>query len=112
MRRFFIVLAFLGAMLAGWMPAASMAAHSGHGTTTAITHHDASAAHADGDRASPDHRTGGHPRLHPLLCAACFAVTPDAGVSAPAPRALARVEGEATTLSGIDLPPLDPPPRT
>ncbi|MCV3735377.1 hypothetical protein OCK02_04105 (plasmid) [Rhizobium sp. TRM96647] len=136
MKRLFLILAMLAAMVSGWTPALAAtqqagmaAAHGAHDTqgsqVPGIAQHIGS-VHGDGDHgddlradagqashpAHGEHRDGQkHGALHPLLCSACFAVVAG-GVALPVTGA----EAGATALpvaifhGGEVLPPV-PPPR-
>ncbi len=96
------MLAVLGAVLSGWVPA--MAA-----TQAAARPAGMHALHATAGEDSG----GTHGKSHPIACSACFAIeaerleAPDrlAAISSPLPAA-------ATPLAGLARRPLDPPPRS
>lgn len=128
MRRLFLLLAMLAAMVSGWTPAlaatqqAGMAVlHAAHGPVPPAAGHHRDGHHRDGQSADaqqaaqspggehPD--TQGHGAQHPLLCSACFAVVAESEAP-PAPFAKADATLLPVTIffGGEVLPPV-PPPR-
>lgn len=133
MKRLFLILAMLAAMVSGWTPA--LAATQQAGMSGAHAAHDAYDAgpaqqttgshghvgHGDSLRADApqvgqppheDHRDGQkHGALHPLLCSACFAVVAE---SDTLPAVGTKTSGTALPVAifrgGEVLPPV-PPPR-
>ena len=106
MRPFLFVLAILGALFSGWLPA--MAA--------TMTVGQPAGAHAMHDR---DGKNGGgehgktKPMAHPVACSACFAI--EAERIEPAGRLLVLSERTPLippALAGLAPRPLDPPPRS
>ena len=136
MKRLFLILAMLAAMVSGWTPALAAtqqagmaAAHGAHDTqgsqVPGIAQH-AGGAHGDGGHgdglrtdaqqashpAHGEHRDGQkHGALHPLLCSACFAVVAG-GVALPVTGAEAGTTALPVAIfhGGEVLPPV-PPPR-
>ncbi len=131
MRRLFLLLAMLAAMVSGWTPAlaatqqAGMAGmHAAHGPAPRAAGHHGDGRyrghgddrHADAEQAtqSPggEHPDGQrHAAQHPLLCSACFAVVAE---SEALPSTFAKAGATALPVSifcgGEVLPPV-PPPR-
>lgn len=103
MRRLFVILAFVAALLAGWTPA--MAA-SLHAATVANEH----AGHLAGGK-HQDQGNQKHQAVHPLLCSACFAVVAEADRIAPPPAPSVHPATISDTLLGGYVLPLEPPPR-
>ncbi|WP_147272154.1 hypothetical protein [Phyllobacterium salinisoli] len=112
MRRFIILIAVLGALVSGWLPALSATfdiggGHTMSGTETAHSLHRGS--HEHGSRQSDERKDAA---VHPMLCAACFALPAESG---PALRKVAPVSAYgaalAQPLAGTVPSPLSPPPR-
>lgn len=103
-RRLFVTLAFVAALLAGWTPA--MAA-SLHAAAVASEHAD---YRADNEHAH--HGDQKHKAVHPLLCSACFAVVAEAARIAPPLVRPTRPVAISDTLTGGYVLPLEPPPRS
>lgn len=110
MRRLFLILAFLGALVAGWTPlmassmhaAASPAGHAGH----AVTLQDDHTGH---EKHKQDNQK--HGRVHPLLCSACFAVVAEGLSVSPSRSPFALPLPSVATMTGGIVRPLAPPPR-
>ena len=100
------MLALVGALLSGWLPA--MAATLEVGQPAGLhAMHDMSHGHDGGEHGKAK------PMAHPLACSACFAI--EAGRIEPAGRIAVpagRVAFAPPALAGLTLPPLDPPPRS
>ena len=106
MRQILFMLAILGAVFSGWVPAmaSTLAAaqpagmHAMHGMAT----EDGGSEHGKSK-----------PAAHPVACSACFAIEAE---RLQTPRRLADVSSPvsavASPLSGLSLRPLDPPPRS
>ena len=100
------MLALLGAVLSGWVPAmaSTLAAaqpagmHAMHGMAA----EDGSSEHGKSK-----------PTAHPVACSACFAIEAE---RLETPRRLAEMSRHEVAspplLSGLSLRPLDPPPRS
>ena len=106
MRQVLFVLAILGAVLSGWVPAvaAAMTAAQPAGLHAmhAMTGEDGGSEHGKSKQV-----------LHPVACSACFAI--EAQRPEPLGRSLdisSRVVATTPPLSGLALRPLDPPPRS
>lgn len=105
MRQILFVLAVLGALLAGWVPA--MAATADVARPAAESVH--AMHHAGHDEGEKEH---GKAAAHPTACTACFAIaagTIEAGT--PGAKAPARLVPLSRHLTGLAPLPLDPPPR-
>ena len=107
MRQILFVLALLGAVLAGWIPA--MAA-----TMTVAQPAGMHAMHAmtgeTGDTSADKGKT--KPMAHPVACAACFAIEAER-LETPARVSTlsSRLPAVTPQLAGLALRPLNPPPR-
>ena len=111
MRQILFVLALLGAVLAGWIPA--MAA-----TMTVAQPAGMHAMHAmtgeTGDTSADKGMDKGKtkPMAHPVACAACFAIEAER-LETPARFSTlsSRLPAVTPQLAGLALRPLNPPPR-
>ncbi|MDX3925669.1 MAG: hypothetical protein QHC90_07645 [Shinella sp.] len=110
MRRFFLFLAFFGALFSGWMPALSATLDAGRPAHHAQAGHtDHSAHHNEEGKKGSEH---GSKAVHPVLCAACFALPADnAEARRIAPPISAYGNEAAKPLAGKIPSPLDPPPK-
>lgn len=106
MRSFFFVLALLGAVLAGWMPA--MAA-----TMSVAQPAGMHAMHVMDGENGGDTQNKSKPMAHPVACAACFAIEAER-FEAPGRilTPLSRLSAVTPQLAGLALRPLNPPPRS
>lgn len=106
MRHLLFVLALLGAVLAGWMPA--MAA-----TMSAAQPAGMHAMHAMDADTGGDTQNKAKPMAHPVACAACFAIEAER-LEAPGRILTPSTHLPAATpqLAGLAPHPLDPPPRS
>ncbi len=106
MRQILFVLAILGAVLSGWVPAIAATLHAASPAGMHAMHQTASE-----DGGSEHGKT--KPAAHPVACSACFAI--EAVRLEPMNRALdiaSRFSAETPPLAGLALSPLDPPPRS
>ena len=106
MRQILFVLAILGAVFSGWVPAIAATLHAGQSTSMHAMHRTA------GEDDGSEHGKA-KSAAHPLACSACFAI--EAERLEPVSRALgvsSRVPAATPQLAGLALPPLDPPPRS
>lgn len=106
MRQVLFVLAILGAVLSGWVPAAAA-------TMTAAQPAGMHAMHQTAGEDGGGEHGKAKPSAHPLACSACFAI--EAARLEPIGRSLdisSRVSAATPQLAGLALPPLDPPPRS
>ncbi|MGB3813249.1 MAG: hypothetical protein WA950_08475 [Shinella sp.] len=106
MRQILFVLAILGAVVSGWVPAIAATLHAAQ----------PAGMHAMHQTAMDD--TGGEhgkskPAAHPTVCSACFAIEAHR-LEPPSriPDISSRVSAATPQFSGLALPPLDPPPRS
>jgi hypothetical protein len=105
MRQIFLVLAILGAVLSGWVPAIAATLHAGQTAGLHTMHQMA------GEEDGSEHGKA-KPAAHPVACSACFAI--EAQRLEPVSLVLdisSRVSAAMPQLAGLALPPLDPPPR-
>ncbi|WP_119254418.1 hypothetical protein [Shinella zoogloeoides] len=106
MRQVLFVLAILGAVLSGWVPAVAATMTAAQPAGMHAMHHMA------GEDGGGEHGKA-KPSAHPLACSACFAIEAarlepigrDLDISSP-------VSAATPQLAGLALPPLDPPPRS
>ncbi|MFP5076028.1 hypothetical protein ACLE20_01840 [Rhizobium sp. YIM 134829] len=122
MRRLALALAVLCAILSGWMPALAQlpghaaGAHSHHGDPAALpaaqhAGHGSNLSHAP-QPGSCGHDCAGHRAIHPLLCAACFAIeTEEAVPTLPLALKPAFTREQAAALVARDPAPRVPPPK-
>jgi hypothetical protein len=107
MRQILFVLALLGAVLAGWIPA--MAA-----TMTVAQPASMHAMHAMAGETGGEAEGKGtaKPMAHPVACAACFAIEAER-LEAPGRISTlsSRLPAVTPQLAGLALRPLNPPPR-
>ncbi|MEW9616421.1 hypothetical protein AB3G45_21625 [Shinella sp. S4-D37] len=106
MRQFLFVLAILGAVLSGWVPAIAATQHAAQ-TGMHAGHPVAGAAHgkAEQDRTNP--------AVHPMACSACFAIETAGPQPLQSRIGLShRFTAAVRQLAGLALRPLDPPPRS
>lgn len=106
MRQVLFVLAILGAMLSGWVPAVAATLHAAPQAGMHTMHQT-----AGDDGAHAQHK--GKAAAHPIACSACFAV--EAARPAPLYRRLdisSRIPATMPRLAGLFPFPLDPPPRS
>lgn len=109
MRQMLLILALVGAIVSGWLPAMAAtldvarpdAMHAMHQTV------------ADESGSEHDEHGKTKPAAHPLACSACYAIEADQ------PDARSRmisissdISAAMPQLAGMDLCPLDPPPRS
>jgi hypothetical protein len=115
MRQILFVLAVLGAIVSGWVPAiaatldAAGPFHGMHATAIAAAG-DVHAAH-ERDHGQQHEKT--KPAAHPVACSACFAI--EAARLEPLNRRLdisSPVSAATPQLAGLAPSPLDPPPRS
>ena len=95
------VLALVGAVLSGWLPAISAAMNAGQATGMHAMHQ------TDGEDGKSK------PVAHPVACSACFAI--ETARLEPLNRSLdisSRVSATMPQLAGLALRPLNPPPRS
>jgi hypothetical protein len=106
MRPFLFVLAMLGALLAGWVPAMAATFDAGR-----IAAYDAHAGHQGHHGSGEDQH--GKKALHPMACPACFAI-PTTAIEAVPPLSFtsAYMSLRAPRFIGVEPLPLDPPPRS
>ena len=105
------MLAILGALLSGWLPAMAATLHVAQ---PAGVH----SMHDMGEKIGGKKDGGGEhgktkPMAHPVACSACFAIEAERIV--PAGRLLIPLERASAlspALDGLALRPLDPPPRS
>lgn len=104
MRQVVFVLAILGAVLSGWIPAVAA-------TLAAAQPAGMHAMHRMQEENGGEHGKA-KPAAHPLACSACFAIEA-ARLEPPDGRATLSSLLPATVaqLAGLTPPPLDPPPR-
>ena len=106
MRQILFIFAILGAILSGWVPAMAATLNAGQ---TAGMH----AMHQMAGEDGGSKHGKAKPSAHPVACSACFAI--EAGRLEPLGR-IAEVSNHVSAatpqLSGLALPPLDPPPRS
>lgn len=107
MRQFLLVVAILGAVLSGWVPAvAATLSLAQPGGMHAL--HQMAKKTGDGE-----HSDKSKPAAHPVACSACFAIEVSALDSV---RQALDVSSHTATavpqLTGRALPPVDPPPRS
>lgn len=106
MRQILFVLAILGAVFSGWVPAIAATLNAGQPAGMHAMHQMA------GEDGGGEHRKS-KPAAHPVACSACFAI--ETQRLEPVSFALAissRVSAAMPQLAGLALPPLDPPPRS
>lgn len=106
MRQILFVLAILGAVLSGWVPAIAATLHAASPAGMHAMHR---TANEDGGGEHGKSKAA----AHPIACSACFAI--EAGRLEPLNRALdiaSRFSAETPQLAGLALSPLDPPPRS
>lgn len=106
MRQVLFVLAILGAVLSGWVPAVAATMTAAQPAGMHAMHHMA------GEDGGGEHGKT-KPSAHPVACSACFAI--EAARPEPIGRSLdisSRVSAATPQLAGLALPPLDPPPRS
>lgn len=104
MKRMMVILAVLGAVLSGWIPAMAATMTLGHAVPAAH--------HASGTDSGTDH---GKPAkaVHMTACSACFAIEATRIDERNRPVIIAaRVSFATAPLDGLTVPPADPPPRT
>ena len=100
------VLALVGAVLSGWLPAISATMNAGQTTGMHAIHQ------TDGENGKGEHGKS-KPVAHPVACSACFAI--EAARLEPLNRSLdisSRVSAATPQLAGLALRPLNPPPRS
>ena len=105
MRQVLLMLAILGALFSGWLPAMAATLNAAQ----------PAGAHAMHDMAGKNGGEHGKtkPMAHPVACSACFAI--EAERLEPAGRVAVRSERSpaiVSALAGLQLRPLDPPPRS
>lgn len=106
MRQVLFLFAILGALLSGWLPAMAATLSVGQPASVHAMHD------RDGKDGGGDHSKT-KPMAHPVACSACFAI--EAERIEPAGRLLVlseRTHAIASALAGLELRPLDPPPRS
>ena len=100
------ILALLGAVLSGWVPAIAATLDAGR---TGGMH----AMHQMADEDGGSEHGKSKPAAHPVACSACFAI--EAERLEPLSRTFevsSLVSAAVPQLAGLALPPLDPPPRS
>ncbi|WP_337182100.1 hypothetical protein [Shinella sp.] len=105
MRQVVFVLAILGAVLSGWIPAVAA-------TLAAAQPAGLHAMHRVQEEKGGEEHGKAKPTAHPLACSACFAI--EAARLEPSDgRATlsSRLPATVAQLAGLTPPPLDPPPR-
>lgn len=106
MRQIFLILAVLGAVISGWVPAVAATMNAALPAGMHAMHQTA------GEESGSEHGKS-KAVAHPVACSACFAI--EAVRIEPRGRMLdisSRVSAAMPQLSGLALPPLDPPPRS
>lgn len=106
MRQVLFILAILGALFSGWIPAVAATLSAGQSAGMHAMHQ---MTKEDG---GSEHGKS-KPAAHPLACSACFAI--EAHRPEPRGRTLdisSRLSAAVPRLAGLALIPLDPPPRS
>ena len=106
------MLAIFGALLSGWLPAMAATMHVAQPAGMHAMHETAT-HETTGKDAGGEHGKGQKPAVHPVACSACFAI--EAERLEPAGRVAVRSERSpaiVSALAGLQLRPLDPPPRS
>lgn len=106
MRHILLVLAVLGAVLSGWVPAIAATLNAGNAAGMHATHQ------MQAEDGGSEHKKA-KPAAHPVACSACFATEAERLEPMSRPSAISSpVSAAVAQLAGLALPPLDPPPRT
>lgn len=106
MRNVLFVLAVLGAVFSGWVPAIAATLNAAEPAGLHALHQ------MPGEHGGSEHDKS-KAAAHPVACSACFAI--EAARIEPRSRMLdisSHVSAAMPQLSGLALPPLDPPPRS
>lgn len=107
MRQILLIVAILGAVLSGWVPAVAATLNIAQPAGMHAMHQ---MAKESGDS---EHGDKSKPAAHPVACSACFAI--EVSGLGPVRQALDVSSHTSTAvpqLIGLALPPVDPPPRS
>lgn len=107
MRQILLIVAILGAVLSGWVPAVAATLSIAQPAGMHAMHQMAK------EKGDGEHGDKSKPAAHPAACSACFAI--EVSGLDPVRQALDVSSHTSTAvpqLIGLALPPVDPPPRS